>query len=179
MLAVALDVAEAVRPDARTGVHRDAIPDARAAVDRDRRVELRSGADAHAGADDAVRTDDRRIRRSRTPSPSTTYGPTDTSRPSRTPLPTTAVGCTPRGAAATRWKRGRSDSSASCGLSTTTRDGTRPGVSASSGEIRTTPAFDVASIGAYFATPRKVRCRCDARSSGATPSTTVDGSPTS
>ena len=50
----------------------------------------------------------------------------------------------------------------------------RPGDSASSGVTSTTPACDDVNIVAYLAVPRKLRSRDDARSSGATPLTTVD-----
>ena len=71
-------------------------------------------------------------------------------------------------------------SSASCGfVDDDSRRAPCPGVSASSGEISTTPACDDVNSGAYFAAPRKLRSRGDARSSGATPLTTIDASPTS
>ena len=58
MLAIARDVAEAVRPNARSGMHGDSIPDAHAAVDRDRRVQVCSSPDTYACADGAMRADD-------------------------------------------------------------------------------------------------------------------------
>src|SRR5262245_17389853 len=59
MLAVALHVAESIRPDARACVNRDAIADHRATVDRDRRIQVTALAQDCTGGDDTVRSDDR------------------------------------------------------------------------------------------------------------------------
>ena len=61
MLAVHLDVAEAVRAEASTGMDRDAIADPRSAIDRDRRVQLHTAADLHTGPNDAVRPNHRPV----------------------------------------------------------------------------------------------------------------------
>src|SRR5262245_36618958 len=61
MLAVSLDVAEPVGPDARAGVDRDPIPDHRTAVHRHRRIEVASIPDPNRGADDRVCADYDRV----------------------------------------------------------------------------------------------------------------------
>src|SRR5262245_33762885 len=66
MLAVPLDIPEAVGADARASVNRYPVGDDRAAIDRDRRVQVTRGADLDTGAQHAVRPDDGAVTDDRT-----------------------------------------------------------------------------------------------------------------
>ncbi len=57
MLAVAVDVAEAVGPDARPRVHDHPLPERGAGIERHSGKELAPRAHPHAAADDAERAD--------------------------------------------------------------------------------------------------------------------------
>ena len=91
----------------------------------------------------------------------------------------TADGCTPSLRGSCRWNRARSATIASTGLSTTIRVDGAPVSPASSGEIKTTPARDVANHCPYRRCARKLSWLGPARSSGAMPRTSIDPSPTS
>ena len=171
MLAVALHVAEAVGPDPRAGVNRHAVADAPtrcrpSPTDTDGCAL----ADPNAGADRRVCAPMTTESPSRTPSPITAYGPIDTSCPNVAPTPMTAVAWTPRAA---RRRRGESAAAARAAPPAACRRrsarATCPASPRAPAYTSTTPACDAVNIDAYFAVPRKLRSRDDARSSGATP----------